>query len=528
MDSYFPENGDRWSDAVRLTDLLTLPVIALWQQKLRTLLTTLGVVFGAFVLAASLSIGQGVQETIDRESHRKEISRTVQVFPNWNPASRKSDSREVKVEGNMKDARRERIRKLLAEQTQRLSQSQVRTELTRERLNNIAALPHVSRLIPLVYNNGFALLGKRSEGVQIVSARPDDEGCQRRIVAGRYFDTPDLRAVVVSEFLAYRLGLVNDADIEGVIGKPLRLEFRTEKSEPGLGIFIMGLKGMMNREGRAALDKVTARLPGALDKLGLTKPEAEVLRKALQGSSTAEPKIFTEEYPIAGVIRAPTDEELKGPWDPLRVDSDVLLPYQTATDLYFRLSDTAKDGVNQAVLFVDSEQNVKDVVARVKELDLDSRAAIEFIERERLIYLLIFGGMTCVAAVALLVSALGIANTMLMSVLERTREIGIMKAVGADNRDLQFIFLVEGALIGLLGAGLGLLLAWAASYPGDAWVRSMVMRDIKIDLKAAIFVFPPWMAVTVLLFTVLVTTLAAVYPARHAARIDPVSALRHE
>ena len=101
--------------------------------------------------------------------------------------------------------------------------------------------------------------------------------------------------------------------------------------------------------------------------------------------------------------------------------------------------------------------------------------------------------MTCVAVVALLVSALGIANTMLMSVLERTAEIGIMKAVGADNRHLQFIFLVEGALIGLLGGGIGLLLAWAASYPGDAWVRSMVMRDLKVDLKGSIFVFPPWM-----------------------------------
>ncbi len=54
------------------------------------------------------------------------------------------------------------------------------------------------------------------------------------------------------------------------------------------------------------------------------------------------------------------------------------------------------------------------------------------------------------------------------------------------------------------------------------------MRDMKIDLQSAIFVFPPWVAVSVVAFTVLVTTLAAVYPARHAARIDPVSALRHE
>jgi putative ABC transport system permease protein len=284
----------------------------------------------------------------------------------------------------------------------------------------------------------------------------------------------------------------------------------------------------MGREEQAALDKVTARLPGALEKLGLTRPEAEVLRQALQEATAAEPEVFTEEFTVVGVIRSPTEEELKGPWDPLSLDSDVLLPYQTAMEVYFRGPGPEERGVYQAVLLVDSEEYVKDVARRVAELGVESRAAIEFIDRQRLIYLLIFGGMTCVAAVALLVAALGIANTMFMSVLERTREIGIMKAVGADNRHLQFIFLVEGALIGLLGGGIGLLLAWAASYPGDAWVRSMVMRDIKIDLKESIFVFPPWMAVTVLLFSVLVTTLAAVYPARHAARIDPVSALRHE
>jgi putative ABC transport system permease protein len=157
-----------------------------------------------------------------------------------------------------------------------------------------------------------------------------------------------------------------------------------------------------------------------------------------------------------------------------------------------------------------------------------AHSSLEFVEQQRLMYLLIFGGMTCVAAVALLVAAIGIANTMLMSVLERTREIGIMKAVGASNGHLQFIFLVEGAIIGLLGGNVGMILAWTASFPGDAWVRSTVSRDLKIELHEPIFVFPAWITATVLLFAVLVTTLAAVYPARRAAKVDPVAALRHE
>jgi putative ABC transport system permease protein len=136
--------------------------------------------------------------------------------------------------------------------------------------------------------------------------------------------------------------------------------------------------------------------------------------------------------------------------------------------------------------------------------------------------------MTCVAAVALLVSSLGIANTMLMSVLERRREIGIMKAVGAADWQLQAIFVIEGGLIGLVGAALGLLLAWSISFPGDGWVRSMVHRDMNIELSGSIFAFPRWIGMTVVLSTVCVTIAAALYPARHAAKVDPVTALRHD
>ena len=93
---------------MRLTDLLTLPITALGQQKMRTMLTTLGVIFGSFVLAASLSIGAGVQLTIDRESRKHDFSRKINVYSKWEVPKSKNPA-EVKVEGRMAPERRERI-----------------------------------------------------------------------------------------------------------------------------------------------------------------------------------------------------------------------------------------------------------------------------------------------------------------------------------------------------------------------------------------------------------------------------------
>jgi putative ABC transport system permease protein len=386
-------------------------------------------------------------------------------------------------------------------------------------------------VVPIIQDSGLVLIGSRPEGTGIYSGTPGDEAFRKRIIAGRAFGAPDERAVLVSEILAYRMGIASDFDLNQLIGKRLRLELQGREERPGFDVSIHKPKADddgANRDEQLALVQLAAQLPAALDKLDLTESEIEALRKAIQPGPVAETGMSTEEFPVVGVFREATEAERKDYRGMNYTDNGLILPYRTALDFYLQEPGRRERGVNQAVLFVDSEKNVKAVVEAVKGLGLEARSLLEFIERERLMYLLIFGGMTCVAGVALLVSALGIANTMLMSVLERKREIGIMKAVGADNRHLQFIFIVEGGLIGLVGAATGLLLAWSASFPGDAWVRSMVQRDMKIDLTDSIFAFPPWIAVTVLVFTVLITTLAAFYPARHAARVDPVTALRHE
>jgi putative ABC transport system permease protein len=266
-----------------------------------------------------------------------------------------------------------------------------------------------------------------------------------------------------------------------------------------------------------------------LDRFSLTGEEAATLRKAMRPESAKiDPVAVIGDFRVVGIFREMSDDERKEAWSQFPAETDLVLPRRVAVALAFRDPARREQGIAQVVLFVDEIRNVKEVEGQVEALGLRSHSAHDFIERQRLTYLLIFGGMTCVAGVALLVSSLGIANTMLMSVLERRREIGIMKAVGAANWQLQTLFVIEGGLIGLVGGALGLLLAWSISFPGDGWVRSMVHSDMNVDLTGSIFAFPSWIGTTVVLSTVGVTIVAALYPARRAAKVDPVKALRHD
>jgi putative ABC transport system permease protein len=513
---------------MRFTDLLWLSLSALWQQKLRGILTTLGVVFGAFVLVFSLSLGEGVQTTIARESHRTEFLRKIIVHPGWQPIDDKSPGEATEVQGEMSDETRARLRTALADMKMRYT-NPPRVLLTEDRLRALGNLDHVVSVTPLAQQGAFALYGSRAVEVATIGVDPDSPALRQRLVAGAFFERPDEHSLIISELTCYQLGITNEADMRRLLGTRLRLKFQSESYSPvGLNVYLY--KGDGNPptlDERTAVEKIRQQLPGALEHLNLSDSERAALRKALNKPQRV-PKSFQEEFTVVGIMRLPTTEELQASWESSARNASVLLPRQTAEDLVFRHQERAAMGVDEATILVDQEANVRDVLQHVNEMHFQAHAPIEYIERERFIYLLIFTTMACVAAVALLVAALGIANTMLMSVLERTREIGIFKAVGAGDGTVQLVFLIEGAFIGLIGGGLGVLLGWAASFPADAWVRSMISRDLKIELKESLFVFPWWLTVSVVVFAVVVTTLAAVFPARRAARVNPVTALRNE
>jgi putative ABC transport system permease protein len=177
---------------------------------------------------------------------------------------------------------------------------------------------------------------------------------------------------------------------------------------------------------------------------------------------------------------------------------------------------------------VDHERNLRKVEEEIKAMGLETFSLADLLDQVQLNVLLVSIACSFVAAIALVVAALGITNTMLMSVLERQHEIGVMKAVGARSSQVLALFLVEGGLIGAAGAVIGLLGAWLVSFPGDRIARHLVATKTPMQLDQSVFVFPLWLVVGVPLAVCALTTLAGLYPARRAASIDPIEALRHE
>jgi ABC-type antimicrobial peptide transport system permease subunit len=131
-----------------------------------------------------------------------------------------------------------------------------------------------------------------------------------------------------------------------------------------------------------------------------------------------------------------------------------------------------------------------------------------------------------IGLIALVTASLGIINTMVMSILERTREIGVLKSLGADERDIRRLFLVESGAIGAIGAMAGIFLGWVITRAASFIARWYMVRE-GID-EMELFALPWWLILIALSFGVLVSLAAGFYPASRAARVDPVAALRND
>lgn len=244
----------------------------------------------------------------------------------------------------------------------------------------------------------------------------------------------------------------------------------------------------------------------------------------LPNLSPAAPPTFERELRVVGVL------EVQGTQDDFTAwlhPSDLLDALEFMTG---RRPDLATDGYTVIRVKATTIDQVRSVQQALLARDLQATSPLSVLDQVnqglRVLQLL----LAAIGLVALIVSGLGVANTMLMATFERTREIGILKALGATEGQIATLFLLEASAIGLLGAAIGLVLGWLASQLISFVVLQLLVAQTGTvpDRPLTVLYTPAWVVPVVMGAAWGIAALAGLYPALRAAHLNIAQALRSE
>ena len=219
-------------------------------------------------------------------------------------------------------------------------------------------------------------------------------------------------------------------------------------------------------------------------------------------------------------------------------DIDVLLPIlkKTFKNKAIPGQPTTKSGkpykeivYPEIYITVDNMDNVTAVQEELKTMGYQTYSDTEYIvsyQKQSATTQLVLG---CIGAVSLLVAAIGIANTMMMSIYERTKEIGVIKVLGCSLSNIRTLFLMEAAFIGFIGGVLGLALSYGISWLLNRFGATFMSEITYTSAEGAMASYIPiWLSGTALIFAMLIGMIAGFFPALRAMKLSPLAAIRSE
>ncbi|MBN1853223.1 MAG: ABC transporter permease [Pirellulales bacterium] len=452
---------------MRIADYIEQSFFNLWKKKLRTFLTTFGVVIGIGALVSMISFGKGMQKNVKDQFEKAALFNYVTIISNSEGEHLAHSPRHRRVEPESNRPGR---------------------VLDDDFIHEITQLEGVELAFPERRFPANLKLGEK-EQFALVQVLPTDV-CRSKLmqlVVGKPYMSDNENAVIISDSLLRRL---NIKDPKSAIGR--KIEVAT---------LILDLKNFLK--------------PGGIISI-------------LAGKSLP----FSEEsytFTIAGVC------ERAGFHGPMPLRSDVFIPPGTA-DQMKKLSSTSiwdffqskgeTKGYSMLNVRVSSLKYIDSVKAYAEDQGLRTFALVDQLEEMKTAFLVMDMFLLAVGMIAIVVASLGIINTMVMSILERYKEIGIMKAVGATNRDVKKIFFFESGVIGFAGGVFGLILGWIVSILINRVVNHILSKQGAPHVDC--FAFPWWLCLGAILFSIVVSLIAGIYPTLRAARVDPIVALRHD
>lgn len=252
--------------------------------------------------------------------------------------------------------------------------------------------------------------------------------------------------------------------------------------------------------------------------------------EAVRYDKDGNPSTRTLRFRVAGVLSqesADTDYQIFVPQNDLQKLNDWLLGKRI---------DRNRLGYNRAIVLVSDSRDVPQIQETIRGKGYEAYSPMDTLREINRFFGILQAILGGIGAIALLVAAFGIINTLSMAILERTREIGLMKALGARNRDVMTIFLGEAASIGMLGGLAGTVVGYSLTTVGNVLARGYMTQQGggdflfggSSDQPVDLIYTPLWLVVFVISFATLIGLISGIYPALRAATLDPLRALKAE
>jgi putative ABC transport system permease protein len=463
-------------------DMAELAVRNLRESILRNSLTTVGISVGVASLVAMLSLGIGLQQLAGRRLRKSGLFDTVVVTSRRDLRSFNRDQEENGPPP---------------------ADSPVLTEDARQKIAQLPsvleAYPDIRFITELRYEDKPFLT--MVAGLPF-SAKNNDafDGMQ-----GNFFSSDTAPEVILQKaFAAQLLGITPKAGGE-------------DASVAELAKPVLGKQLTMRYAERTATPASTA--------------DAQTSNPADASNSGTAYSVVSHEamLKIVGICDLDPDS-MRG-----QARARVFLPLKLAQQLHVMQSSDLRDTTSIPVgtpvyttieVHVKALAQVQAVEDAIKKMGFNTFSIVDATRslREFFAVLDIFLGIF--GSLALAVASIGIINTLVMAILERRREIGIMKAIGASDSDVKGLFFAEAGVMGVFGGVVGVALGWT--------IGRVINLGTNIYLKRLhfppeqIWFVPGWLVIGAIMFAIVVSLLSGLYPASRAARLDPVQALRYE
>lgn len=461
---------------MKILDLLRMSAGSLWKRKVRTILTVLGVVVGTASIVVMVSLGLGLNKSSMDQIEKYGGLTTINVY-----------------EASGQDMMFETSEKAIAGGG---TGTEKKIRLDDKAVEAIAAIEHVEIVSPVLELGVLAKYGSYESNLNL---------------RGMTLEALQKMHIELSEGSLPEPGA---AKLSFVYGNQVITDFRNAKTNDSYW------------------------MSGKLPDINLMEDPVFVIfdmdayyQSQNPGENTtpvAPPKKYLIE--ASGLVAGGVEDYNMNSWN-VFCDIDALktqlkktfknkaIPGQPTTssgkpykEIYY----------NSLYVNVDDLNALNQVQAEINEMGYQASSNSEWVEstKEQFGYIqAVLGG---IGAVSLFVAAIGITNTMMMSIYERTKEIGVMKVLGCDLRNIQGMFLLEAGYIGFIGGCIGIVLSFLISIIINTVVNNMGMEMTNLSY------IPPWLAFSAIIFAVVVGMVAGFFPSLRAMRLSPLAAIRNE